>query len=86
MQYGILEHNPLYRFETVDNNWITLQQQTYETSFDISSDDATKPFVLYLDKVGTIANIYVNGFYVGYTDNIYRSYYFKIDKSILKTG
>ena len=41
---------------------------------------------MYLDKVGTIANIYVNGFKVGYVENIYRSYYFKLDLNILKTG
>ena len=28
---GILEHDPLYRLESITQNWVTLQQQTYET-------------------------------------------------------
>lgn len=39
----------------------------------------TDNVVLYLEKIGTIADIYINNYLVATVDNIYRDYYFDIN-------
>ena len=38
--------------------------------------------VLYLEKIGSIADIYINGYLVSTVDNIYRDYYFDVNVPI----
>lgn len=42
--------------------------------------------ILKLSKVGTIANVYLNGHNIGYLDNIYRTYYLDIDRQYLNAN
>ena len=39
-----------------------------------------------MDKVGTIASVYVNENLVGYIDNIYRTYYLSVANELLRAG
>ena len=49
-------------------------------------DTVAESMVIKMDKVGTIANVYVNDNFVGYLDNIYRTYYLKVPMKFLKLG
>jgi len=42
--------------------------------------------IILLEKVGTIATIWVNGHQIGNADNVFRTYYMQIESSILKAG
>jgi beta-galactosidase/beta-glucuronidase len=83
---GIIDHDPLYRTSSMTNYWVTLQQQTYETTFTLSELELTRSQVIHLDLVGTIATVYVNDQAVGYIDNIYRTYYLEVPSVLLVTG
>lgn len=39
-----------------------------------------------LTSIGTIANVYLNGKFVGTVDNIYREYYFRVGIGVLRDG
>jgi hypothetical protein len=57
---GALKHDILYRFENINQNWISFQDWEYETKVNLTEKD----FRLFLDKVGTFASIKVNGKHV----------------------
>lgn len=82
----IIENPKIYRNENRNSAWVTFQTHTYSTEFYISAENAFKPTVLKLDQVGVIANISINGEQVGYTDNVYRTYFFKVPKNLVKLG
>jgi beta-galactosidase/beta-glucuronidase len=76
----VLKHDPLYRLESISQNWTAFETQSYETSItEVHSNVTTDNVVLYLEKVGTIADIYINGYWIATVDNIYRDYYFDIN-------
>ena len=81
---GILKHSKLYRKTSGDDSWVTMQKHRYQTMFHV--DTVAESMVIKMDKVGTIANVYVNDNFVGYLDNIYRTYYLKVPMKFLKLG
>ncbi len=60
LKAGILNNDTLYRLSSIENFWVTMNQQTYETTLQITQEDIEAGAVLKLDKVGTIGTIYLN--------------------------
>jgi len=84
---GVLDHDPLFRFEHIDQSWVALQEWTYETAFTISSRQQLSALkVLKLDKVGTFAEVFLNDKRIATLDNLYRTYYVDLGENGLGLG
>jgi len=77
-QIHVTEHDVLYRFEHINQDWIAMQDWTYTVEFSLTSKPSDQ-FVLHLDNVGTHASFKLNGKDVGQTDNLFRNYFFDLD-------
>lgn len=86
LERKIVNHPKIFRNENRDSGWVSLQTHTYSTEFFITAEHAFKATVLKLDQVGVVANISINGVQVGFTDNVYRTYFFKVPKNLLNLG
>lgn len=82
---GILQYDPLYRLETIENSWVTLQQHAYSTKF-MLTEDQLDGLVLKLAGVSTIGHVYVNQHKIGQVDNVYRTFYLECPRDALKIG
>ncbi|KAM3594016.1 uncharacterized protein V6R79_000676 [Siganus canaliculatus] len=77
-QQGFIQ-DPYFRFNDLSYRWIAFDNWTYTTVFTASTELRTKQKVLLVfDGVDTIASIWLNGFSVGKTDNMFRRYDFPV--------
>ncbi|KAM8736241.1 beta-mannosidase [Acanthopagrus schlegelii] len=73
-QQGYIQ-DPYFRFNDVSYRWIALDNWTYSTTFNVSTQLRSKQKVLLVfDGVDTVASIQLNGVSVGKTDNMFRRY------------
>ena len=63
-----------------------MQQHTYTKQFSMTQEEAADDLILKLTQVGTVGSAYINGNWIGYMDNIYRTYYLAVPKQHLITG
>ncbi|XP_029982168.1 beta-mannosidase [Sphaeramia orbicularis] len=77
-QLGYIQ-DPYFRFNDVAYRWIAFDNWTYTTTFNTSEQLRSKQkVVLVLDGVDTVASVQLNGFTLGGTDNMFRSYAFSV--------
>lgn len=78
-----MDQHPLYRFEHINQQWVSEQQWTYSVSFDMPTKylNLTE---LHLSYVGSIAEVFLNEVSVGKANNLYRNYYLQIPDGLLK--
>ena len=61
-ELGVFQHDLLYQFEHVNQRWVHLQDWSYETMFTLTNEDLNdKALTLKLDRVGTFADVLING-------------------------
>ena len=61
-----------------------MQDWTYETHFSLDGFHILNGVTLKLEKIGTFANIKLNGQLIQVTDNLFRTYYIRLDPNLLQ--
>ncbi|CAH1246434.1 MANBA [Branchiostoma lanceolatum] len=78
--------DPYYRFNDVEYRWIAKENWTYSREFDVPGGMLDfNELLLLCEGLDTVATIFVNGKFVGQSDNMFKRYMFDL-KSVLKSG
>ncbi|XP_049828728.1 beta-mannosidase-like [Schistocerca gregaria] len=77
---GVLPEDIYYRFNDAEYRWVSYENWTYSTTFQVSSDIKNKRNItLLFNGVDTIADIYLNKNYIGSTENMFLRYFFSVE-------
>ncbi|XP_066535058.1 beta-mannosidase isoform X2 [Hoplias malabaricus] len=79
LQNNNIIQDPYYRFNDLAYRWISLDNWTYTTSFSLAdSFRESRRAVLVFEGVDTVSTIYLNGLFIGKTDNMFQRYDFEV--------
>ncbi|MHA1268985.1 MAG: beta-mannosidase [Candidatus Helarchaeota archaeon] len=77
--------DPFYGLNEKEARWVSDSDWSYETDFEVSDEILNKKIIIIrFDGIDTISEIYLNGEMLGFTENMFRRYEFKINSIIKK--
>ncbi len=83
---GVVE-NPYYGINHKDLGWIIGTDFEYCTAFDLPEDILTgEDILLTFDSIDTFADIYLNGVFLGHTEDMFLKYTFSVKDIAQRTG
>lgn len=83
---GLIE-NPYYGLNHKKLHWITDSDFKYNTVFDLSDEIInSEEIVLEFDGIDTFADIYLNGKFLGHTENMFLKYTFSVKGIVQKNA
>lgn len=85
---GVLQGDPLYRFNEREWSWVADENWTFVGSVSLAADSELldTDALITMDGIDTVANISINGVRVGETDNAFMSWEFPVSKGLLRHG
>ncbi|KAJ4448986.1 hypothetical protein ANN_00378 [Periplaneta americana] len=83
---GILSQDIYYRFNDIEYRWVSRDDWTYSTNFQVAPELIQKQQIfLVFHGVDTVASVYLNDEHIGDCDNMFVRYSFPI-KSVIQSG
>ena len=83
---GILKEDIYYRFNDLAYRWVSMEDWTYNKTFEVSEDLLKlQEVLLVFHGVDTVASVYLNGQHIGDCDNMFVRYTFSV-KSFIQIG
>ncbi len=79
--------NPYFGLNHKELHWIINEDFTYETKFDLPLSVYNEEEILIeFESVDTFADIYINGEFLGHTENMFLKYTFSVKNFVKKSG
>jgi beta-mannosidase len=76
--------DPFYRLNEQSQQWIEREDWEYYTNFTLQATDLEQPnVILFFGGLDTHADIHLNGFFLGHSDNMHRSWAFAVKNHLL---
>ncbi|XP_069671590.1 beta-mannosidase-like isoform X2 [Periplaneta americana] len=83
---GILSQDIYYRFNDIEYRWVSMDNWTYSTNFQVAPELIKKQQIfLVFHGVDTVASVYLNDKHIGDCGNMFVRYSFPI-KSVIQSG
>ncbi len=78
---------PFYGYNDIIERYLVYSSWTFTKNFSLSNDSlALAQFTLNFDQIDTVANITLNGCFLGQTNNMFLPYSFNVTKSCLQSN
>jgi beta-mannosidase len=78
---------PFYGYNDIIERYLVYSSWTFTKNFSLSNDSlALAQFTLNFDQIDTVANITLNGCFLGQTNNMFLPYSFNVMKSCLQSN
>ena len=79
--------DPYLAYHDTDLRSLVYSQWTFRKNFSLTDDFlASAQFAIHFDQVDTVANITLNGCFLGFTNNMFLAYTFNVMKSCLQAN
>lgn len=77
--------DPFYRDNAAELMQLSEHDYVYSNEFEFCNDiDVNKKYILFMDRVDTVSDVYLNGVLVGSTDNMFCFHEFNVEKALKK--